>query len=55
VSPRGMSMINVRIKDSTGICSVSFYFKEKILSICEGKGYVKIAANIKCGGVVFRP
>jgi len=30
ISPRGIVMINTRIKDSTGVCSVSFYFKEKI-------------------------
>lgn len=30
VSPRGMAMINVRVKDSTGVCNVSFYFKEKM-------------------------
>jgi hypothetical protein len=56
VSQRGMSMINTRIKDSTGACNVSFYFSEKAWQICEEKGsYVKIAANIKCGGVVYRP
>lgn len=56
MSPKGLVMINVRVKDSTGIVSLSFYFDDYYWQILSQKDrYVKICANLKCGGLVYRP
>lgn len=55
-SQRGVAMVNVRLQDSTGKCSISFYYKEGILDICVNKDkYVKAAIQLKCGGLVYKP
>lgn len=55
-SQRGMAMISVRIQDSTGSFVVKMIDREHTARICENRGvYVKIAASIKCGGLVYRP
>jgi hypothetical protein len=51
-----MTLLNVRVEDSTGRCSICFYYSEEIEAVCkEARDYVKLGINIKCAGMVFKP
>lgn len=54
-SPRGMATINLKVKDSTGRCTVAFYHSEQLEQLCKSDEYMKIGVKIKCAGEVFRP
>lgn len=50
-----MQTINLKIKDSTGRCNVTFYHSEQLELLCKSDEYMKLGVKIKCGGEVYRP
>ena len=54
-SERGMAMLSLRVQDSTGRFVVKVYEREEVSSVCQLGAYVKLAANVKCGGPAYRP
>ncbi len=54
-TPRGIPILAIVIEDTTGKCKVDVYYQESFENIALEGNYIKIGANVKCGGLVYRP